>query len=152
MLGDRQARSRRDESGRGRDVDQARSVAAGAAAIGVEIIRPFERLGGRAQGARGADHLVGRLALHPKRDQHPGDLGRLEPAEDQPLEQMLGILGRQVLAGQQLRQRVRNRLDGSCRDGRNVRREQPRCGESQNLVHEISPETKKPAGWRAGSR
>ena len=55
---------------RGRDVDRARSVAAGAAAVGEQIIGPREGLVGGAQRARRADQLVGRLALHPQRDQH----------------------------------------------------------------------------------
>jgi hypothetical protein len=106
VLGDRQAAGGGDEGGRGRDVDQARAVAAGAAAIGEQIIGPLERQRGGEQAARGADHLLGGLALHPQRDQHAGDLGRLQPAEHQPLEQMLGIVDRKILAGQQLGQGV----------------------------------------------
>ena len=43
VLGDRQPACRRDEAGGGRDVDQPRPVAAGAAAIGEQIIGPLER-------------------------------------------------------------------------------------------------------------
>ena len=43
VLGDRQSAGRRDEGRRGRDVDQPRAVAAGAAAIGEQIVGPVER-------------------------------------------------------------------------------------------------------------
>ena len=109
MLGDRQAAGGGDEGGRGRDVDQARPVAAGAAAVGEQIVGPLERHGGGGQRAGRADHLLGGLALHPQRDQHAGDLGGLELAEHQPLEQMLGIVDRQILADEQPGQGIGHR-------------------------------------------
>ena len=111
VLGDRQAARRRDEGRRGRDVDQPRPVAAGAAAIGEEIIGPVERQRRGRQGVRRADHFLGGLALHPQRDQHAGDLGRLELAEHEPLEQMLRVVARQILAGQQFGQGIGHRAE-----------------------------------------
>ena len=52
MLGDRQAGRRGDEGDGGRQVDRPRAVAAGAAAVGEEIIGPLETAG-RRRAARG---------------------------------------------------------------------------------------------------
>ena len=98
-----------DEGGGSRHVDQSRTVAAGAATIGIEIVGPVERQSGGAERLRRADHFLGGLALHSQSDQHSGDFGGLELAEHQPLEEMLGILDRQVFARQQLGQRVGDR-------------------------------------------
>ena len=154
MLGDRQPTGGGDKRRGGGDVDEAGTVAARAAAIGIEIVGTIERQRRGAQGPGGPDHFVRRLALHPKRDQHAGNLGRLELAEHQPLEQMLRILGRQVLPVEQFWQRVCDRLKRIVGVAVFVKRERSDsglAGKSQNLVHG-SPETKKPAGWRAGSR
>ena len=108
VLGHRLAAGGDDEGGGGGDVDQAGAIAAGAATVGEQIIGPLERLRRREQAARGPDHLVGRLAFHPERDQHAGNLGRLEPAKHQSLEQMLGFVGGQVVAGKEARQWIRH--------------------------------------------
>jgi hypothetical protein len=59
-----------------------------------------------------ADHLLGGLTLHSKRNQHSSDFGRFEPPEHEPFEQVLCILNRQVLAGEQLRKGILNRHIG----------------------------------------
>jgi hypothetical protein len=109
VLGDRQAAGGRHERRRCRDVDQAGTVAAGAATVGEQIIGPLERQRGGEQAARGADHLVGRFALHTQGNQHAGDFGGLELAEHQALEQMLGLVGRQVIAVEEARQGIGHR-------------------------------------------
>ncbi len=106
MLGDRKAGGGGDEAGRGRDVDQPRAVAPGAAAVGEEVIGAIERGRGGGQSVGGTDHLLGGLALHAERNQHPANLARLQFAEHQPLEQMLAVVDGQVLARQQFGQRI----------------------------------------------
>ena len=109
MLGDGKAAGGRHERGAGRDVDQARPISPGAAAIGEQVVGPLERFGSGGQRAGRADHFLGGFALHPERDEHPGDFGGFEPAEHEPLEQMLGIFARQILARQKLGQGIGNR-------------------------------------------
>ena len=138
VLGDRQPAGHGDERSRSRHVDQPRSVPAGAAAIGIEIVGAVERLRRGAKRSRGADHFLGGLALHPQGDQHSGNLGGLELAEHQPLEQMLGILDWQVFAGEQLGQWVGDRLRrivSSRVRGRSS--SSGVAGESRNLVHAL---------------
>jgi len=106
VLGDRQSGGGRDKGAGGGNVDHPRAIAAGAAAIGEQIIGSIEGGGGGRQSAGGADHLVGGFAFHPERDQHSRDFGRLELAQDQPLEQMLAVFGGQILAGEQAWKRV----------------------------------------------
>ena len=101
MLGDRQPRRRRDEGDGGGKVDRPRSVAAGAAAVGEEIIGPLERRIGGAQRAGGADQLLGRLALDLQRDEQGGDGRLVEPAGDELAEQGLGLRGGEGLAVEQ---------------------------------------------------
>ena len=115
----------------------------------IEIIGPFERQRGGDKRARGADHLLGGLALHAKGDQHAGDLGRLEPAEHEPLEQMLGVFDRQVFAGEQLGQRIGDR-DSVRRVQRRRRAAGAAASELDNLVMEIHLKQKSPpSGGRA---
>ena len=91
VLGDRQAGRGRGEGDRGRDVDRGGAVAAGAAAVGEEIIGPREIGVGGSKGPGGAGQLLGRLALEPKRDEHRGD-GRLGQSPGDELgEQRLGF-------------------------------------------------------------
>ena len=106
MLGDRQAGGGGDEAGRGRDVDQPRPVAPGAAAVGEQAVGPVERGRGGGQRVGGADHLLRGLALHPQRDQHAADLARLEFAEHEAFEQMLGVVDGEVLAREEFGERV----------------------------------------------
>ena len=140
------------KAGRGRHVDQPRPVAAGAAAIGEEIVGPVERQSGRAKRMGRADHLLGGLALHPQRDEHAGDLGGLEPAEHKPLEQMLGIVDRQVFAA-----RAAWAADwapaasGSWVAGGAEARGSP-ARSKVAIWFMRSPENKKARRWRAGSR
>ncbi len=86
----------------------------------------------------GADHLLGGLTLHPQRDEHAGDLRGLEPAEHEPLEQMLGIVDRQVLPAEQLGQRVGHRPRGIVGRGRRRSARVSRAVEGRNLVHEVT--------------
>ena len=91
VLGDRQAGRGGGEGDGGRDVDRGRAVAAGAAAVGEEIIGPREISVGGAQRAGGAGQLRRGLALEPKSDQHGGDGGLGKPAGDQLGEQGFGF-------------------------------------------------------------
>ena len=106
MLGDWQAAGGGDEAGRGRDVDQPRPVAAGAAAVGEQSVGPVERGRGGGERVGRADHLLRGLALHPKRDQHAANFAGLEFAEDEAFEEMLAVVAGEVLAREEFGQGV----------------------------------------------
>jgi hypothetical protein len=92
VLGDRQAGGGGGEGDRGGEVDRARPVAAGAAAVGEQIVRPVEGKIGGAQRAGGADQLLHRLAADLQRDQHRGDRRLVERAADERAEQQFGLV------------------------------------------------------------
>ena len=99
VLGDGQARRGGGEGDGGGDVDRGRAVAAGAAAVGEEIVGPGEIGVGGAQGAGGAGQLVRGLALEPESDQHGGDRGLGKLAGDKLGEQPLRFGFGQRFAG-----------------------------------------------------
>ena len=110
VLGDRQARSGGDEGDRGRQVDRAGSVAAGAAAVGERIIGPLERRVGGAQRAGGADQLVGGLALDLEGDQQRGDRRLGQASGDELGKQGLALVPGKRASGEQGGQRLLGRF------------------------------------------
>ena len=137
MLGDRQAAGGGNECRRRRYVDQAGSIAARPATVSEQIIGALEWRCRGAQRPGRADHLLGRFALHAESDQHPGDLGGLEPSKHEPFEQMLGFLAREVAAGQQPGQGVGDGLRQVMAVGRgnSLGRQHAVALNRRNLVH-----------------
>ena len=83
MLRHVRPRRRRDERDRGRDVERARLVAAGAAGVEQRARHVRERLERLAHRAREAGDLVDGLAAHAQRDREARDLrGRGRAGED----------------------------------------------------------------------
>ena len=74
MLGDRQAGCGRDESDRRRDIEGARTVAAGAARVYEGAFPPFDRGGLLAHHLGESGYLVHRFALAAQGDQKPSNL------------------------------------------------------------------------------
>ncbi len=88
VFGDAHARARNDERCGGRNVERARSVAAGAAGVDERLIRDAQMTGENRRsvaphGRREADQFVDRLALHAQAGEERGNL-RIggEPGED----------------------------------------------------------------------
>src|SRR6185437_15293223 len=79
-----------DDSGSGRDVDRAREVAAGAAAVGEQAARRGEMPGGRTQRLCCADQFFRGFAFHPKGDERSGHQGLTERSFDDSGEQRSG--------------------------------------------------------------
>lgn len=72
MFDDRQATGCGNDPCRGRDIDRSGEIPSGSAAVREQTGRRGEWTGGSAQRFGGADQLLRRLALDPKRDKGRG--------------------------------------------------------------------------------
>jgi hypothetical protein len=144
VLHHREAAGRSDDAGCGRDVDRSGEIPAGAAAVGEEIAGGWEGPGRGTQRERCAGQLVGRFAFDSKRDECGRHERFAQAAVDDAAEQLAGGVAIDIAAVEKPRDR---RFDSGALQpvlGAGL----PRKG--QNLGHEHSPETKKPAdGGRA---
>ena len=146
VLDHRQSAGGCDKRRRGRDVDRAGTIAAGAATVGKEIIgrgkaRAAERSAARRRSARRPSRRCMRKAT-----KAAAISGSVEPAIDDRLEKARRPRPVEVMAVEEAGHRL---LGAGTRGAAQVRRT---AAERSKFGSLSSPETKKPAGRRAGSR
>ena len=99
VLGDASAASRRDQRGRGRNVEGAPAVAAGAAGVDHARTRVLDARGPRPHRPGSAGDLTDRLSLRRQRDEERALPHLRECAVHQAAEQFLHRRRREILAG-----------------------------------------------------
>ena len=137
VLGDHGARGRSDQRRRRRDVERVGAVAAGAAGVDQVGVRGRRRrhVGAHRPGAAG--DLVGRLALHPERDQERGDLGRRGVAGHHLHHRHVRLLAREVAPLDELLDRARDHRPASMARKFSIRRRP--CGVSTDSGWNCTP-------------